>query len=153
MYLRMFLHAALKAADADQSPGPMALAAACSALHTVERSVLSLADSSHVGCIVCDARSQVSSLDVAPCLQMILKHPEDADLTQRIRRHRLCLALVCVSQGIAFIHAGDPLLRSKSLDRDSYNSGTLAEVQAACGLQHKMAHLPPIAPEICSSMT
>ena len=54
---------------------------------------------------------------------MILKHPEDAPLMQRIRRHRLCLALVCVSQGVAFTHAGDPLLRSKSLDRDSYNSG------------------------------
>ena len=35
----------------------------------------------------------------------------------------LCLALVTLSQGIPFIHAGDDLLRSKSLDRDSYNSG------------------------------
>ena len=63
--------------------------------------------------------------DLTLCVrvQMILKHPEDAPLDQRIRRHRLCLALVLVSQGVAFIHAGDPLLRSKSLDRDSYNSG------------------------------
>lgn len=35
----------------------------------------------------------------------------------------LCLALVVLGQGIPFIHAGDDLLRSKSLDRDSYNSG------------------------------
>lgn len=31
--------------------------------------------------------------------------------------------LVALSQGIAFFHAGDELLRSKSLDRDSYDSG------------------------------
>jgi pullulanase/glycogen debranching enzyme len=28
-----------------------------------------------------------------------------------------------LAQGIPFFHAGDELLRSKSLDRDSYNSG------------------------------
>ena len=28
-------------------------------------------------------------------------------------------------QGVAFFHAGSDILRSKSLDRDSYNSGTL----------------------------
>ncbi len=32
-----------------------------------------------------------------------------------------------VSQGVPFIHAGDDLLRSKSLDRDSYNSGGWGE--------------------------
>jgi hypothetical protein len=32
---------------------------------------------------------------------------------------------VAFSQGIAFFHAGDDILRSKSLDRDSYNSGAL----------------------------
>ncbi len=31
--------------------------------------------------------------------------------------------LVACSQGIPFFHAGDDLLRSKSLDRDAYNSG------------------------------
>lgn len=36
---------------------------------------------------------------------------------------RLALALVMMSQGVAFISGGDDLLRSKSLDRDSYNSG------------------------------
>ena len=35
----------------------------------------------------------------------------------------MCLALITLSQGVPFIHAGDDLLRSKSLDRDSYNSG------------------------------
>lgn len=32
--------------------------------------------------------------------------------------------IVALSQGIVFFHAGDELLRSKSLDRDSYDSGT-----------------------------
>lgn len=31
--------------------------------------------------------------------------------------------MVALSQGLAFFHAGDELLRSKSLDRDSYDSG------------------------------
>ena len=57
---------------------------------------------------------------------MIMKCAEDSPLEDRIRRHRLALALVAVSQGVAFFHAGDPILRSKSLDRDSYNSGALA---------------------------
>lgn len=53
----------------------------------------------------------------------------------------LCLALVTLSQGIPFIHAGDDLLRSKSLDRDSYNSGTrgpdgVGGIRTACA-QHK----------------
>jgi pullulanase len=39
------------------------------------------------------------------------------------RTVQMALALIAVSQGIAFFHAGDDLLRSKSLDRDSYNSG------------------------------
>jgi hypothetical protein len=33
------------------------------------------------------------------------------------------LSLVALGQGIPFFHAGDELLRSKSLDRNSYNSG------------------------------
>lgn len=31
--------------------------------------------------------------------------------------------MVALSQGLVFFHAGDELLRSKSLDRDSYDSG------------------------------
>lgn len=36
---------------------------------------------------------------------------------------RLALGIIAVSQGLPFFHAGDDLLRSKSLDRDSYDSG------------------------------
>jgi pullulanase len=37
--------------------------------------------------------------------------------------HNMGMSLVALSQGIPFFHAGDEMLRSKSLDRDSYNSG------------------------------
>lgn len=32
-------------------------------------------------------------------------------------------SIIALTQGIPFFHAGDEMLRSKSLDRDSYNSG------------------------------
>lgn len=35
----------------------------------------------------------------------------------------LAAALVALSQGIVFFHAGDEILCSKSLNRDSYRSG------------------------------
>lgn len=37
--------------------------------------------------------------------------------------HLSVLILGNLSQGIPFFHAGDEMLRSKSIDRDSYNSG------------------------------
>ena len=37
--------------------------------------------------------------------------------------NRVCTSIVALSQGVPFFHAGDELLRSKSLDRDSYDSG------------------------------
>ena len=44
-------------------------------------------------------------------------------LSERVRMNNLALSLVAFSQGVPFFHAGDDLLRSKSLDRNSYNSG------------------------------
>ena len=44
-------------------------------------------------------------------------------LDQIIRVNMLITSLIATSQGIPFFHAGDELLRSKSFDRDSYNSG------------------------------
>jgi pullulanase-type alpha-1,6-glucosidase len=52
-----------------------------------------------------------------------LKLPAAMPLTDRLRLYRLGLSLVLLGQGIPFFHAGDDLLRSKSLDRNSYNSG------------------------------
>lgn len=51
------------------------------------------------------------------------KAPAAASLADRIRLNNLALDLVMLGQGIPFFHAGDELLRSKSLDRNSYNSG------------------------------
>jgi pullulanase-type alpha-1,6-glucosidase len=52
-----------------------------------------------------------------------LKAPASAPLADRARMAGLGLSLVALSQGAPFFHAGDELLRSKSLDRNSYNSG------------------------------
>ena len=43
-------------------------------------------------------------------------------------------ALVALGQGVAFFHAGDEILRSKSLDRDSYNSGASEYVASTLSL-------------------
>jgi pullulanase-type alpha-1,6-glucosidase len=51
------------------------------------------------------------------------KSAASVDLAGRIRMNNLALSIVMFSQGIAFFHAGDDLLRSKSLDRNSYDSG------------------------------
>jgi pullulanase len=51
------------------------------------------------------------------------KAPASASLADRVRMHNLGISLVGVGQGMPFFHAGDELLRSKSLDRNSYNSG------------------------------
>ncbi len=45
------------------------------------------------------------------------------NLDNRIRMNNLALSFPMFSQGIPFFHAGDDLLRSKSLDDNSYDSG------------------------------
>jgi pullulanase/glycogen debranching enzyme len=52
-----------------------------------------------------------------------LKASAETLVATRARMAGLGLGLVLLSQGVPFIHAGDELLRSKSLDRNSYNSG------------------------------
>jgi len=52
-----------------------------------------------------------------------LKLPVTATMAQRVRAQNLGLSIVTLAQGIPFLHAGSELLRSKSLDRNSYNSG------------------------------
>ncbi|MCG2784355.1 MAG: pullulanase-type alpha-1,6-glucosidase [Anaerolineae bacterium] len=51
------------------------------------------------------------------------KSPAAWTTPERVRMHNLGISLVMLSQGVPFFHAGDELLRSKSLDRNSYNSG------------------------------
>ncbi|WIX98320.1 pullulanase-type alpha-1,6-glucosidase [Amycolatopsis mongoliensis] len=49
--------------------------------------------------------------------------PQDTTLADRVRMQVLSLAVVLLGQGAAFVLAGSDRLRSKSLDRNSYNSG------------------------------
>ncbi|MGB5934519.1 MAG: pullulanase-type alpha-1,6-glucosidase [Ornithinimicrobium sp.] len=44
-------------------------------------------------------------------------------MSDRVRLNTLSMATVSLSQGVSFWHAGSDLLRSKSLDRNSYDSG------------------------------
>ncbi|GAA5158814.1 pullulanase-type alpha-1,6-glucosidase [Ornithinimicrobium tianjinense] len=54
---------------------------------------------------------------------LVLKLPQSTPMAERVRRSTLALATVTLSQGISFWHAGAEVLRSKSLDRNSYASG------------------------------
>ena len=51
------------------------------------------------------------------------REPATATIEERVRMQRLALALIALGQGIPFFHAGSEILRSKSGDYDSYNSG------------------------------
>lgn len=52
-----------------------------------------------------------------------MKTPKKISVEERCRINQLATSMIALSQGIPFFHAGDEILRSKSLDRDSYNSG------------------------------
>ena len=47
--------------------------------------------------------------------------------------------MVALSQGLVFFHAGDELLRSKSLDRDSYDSGPVWGLDCFLGVLYHWA--------------
>jgi len=51
------------------------------------------------------------------------KLPVSTSMADRVRMNTLSLATVTLGQGPSFWHAGADLLRSKSLDRNSFNSG------------------------------
>ncbi len=51
------------------------------------------------------------------------KVPVGMSTADRAKTQMFALDLVMLGQGIPFFHAGSDLLRSKSMDRDSYNSG------------------------------
>lgn len=54
---------------------------------------------------------------------LVWKLPTDATMDTQIRMNTLSLATATLGQSPSFWHAGTDMLRSKSLDRDSYNSG------------------------------
>ena len=51
------------------------------------------------------------------------KAPVGTSMADRVRIQNVGLSTVLLGQGVPFMHAGSDLLRSKSFDRDSYNSG------------------------------
>ena len=51
------------------------------------------------------------------------KHPTGTPLDDRVRAHNVAMSLILLGQGVPFVHAGSDILRSKSGDRDSYDSG------------------------------
>jgi pullulanase-type alpha-1,6-glucosidase len=51
------------------------------------------------------------------------KLPQATAMADRVRMQQLSLSTVFLGQGVPFLQAGTDVLRSKSLDRDSYNSG------------------------------
>lgn len=65
-----------------------------------------------------DAHDNETLFDV-----LTTKLPADLPMAERVRMNTLSLATATLSQSVSFWHAGTDLLRSKSLDRDSYNSG------------------------------
>ena len=54
---------------------------------------------------------------------LTLKLRPDTSMAERVRMNTLCLALATLGQAPVMWHAGTDMLRSKSLDRNSYNSG------------------------------
>jgi len=51
------------------------------------------------------------------------KLPLDLPTEARVRAHLVALSTAMYAQGVPFFHAGSDLLRSKSLDRNSYDAG------------------------------
>ncbi|MEO1164678.1 MAG: pullulanase-type alpha-1,6-glucosidase [Chloroflexota bacterium] len=54
---------------------------------------------------------------------IVYRLPESMVASDVVRLQNLSLSFPMFSQGVPFFHAGSDLLRSKSLDRDSFNSG------------------------------
>ncbi len=65
-----------------------------------------------------DAHDNETLFDV-----LAYKLPTGTTMADRVRMNSVSLAAVALGQGPMFWHAGVDLLRSKSMDRDSYNSG------------------------------
>jgi len=74
------------------------------------------------------------------------KLPTAMPMADRVRMNTLSLATTALSQTPSFWHAGADLLRSKSLDRNSYNSGDWFNTLSWTGADNGFGHgLPPKA--------
>ncbi|WP_250445625.1 pullulanase-type alpha-1,6-glucosidase [Actinotalea sp. C106] len=72
------------------------------------------------------------------------KLPQDTSMEDRVRMNTVSLATTALAQTPSFWHAGTDLLRSKSLDRDSYNSGDWFNLLDLSGQENGFGRgLPP----------
>ncbi|MEJ5946442.1 pullulanase-type alpha-1,6-glucosidase [Pseudokineococcus basanitobsidens] len=77
---------------------------------------------------------------------LALKLPQDTATADRVRVQTLALATTALGQGVSFWHAGSEQLRSKSLDRNSYDSGDWFNVLDWSGRTNGFGRgLPPAA--------
>jgi pullulanase len=67
------------------------------------------------------------------------KHPVATLAADRARAQVVGLSLVALAQGVPFFHAGDDMLRSKSMDGNSYNSGDYFNLIDWSGLNNNWA--------------
>jgi pullulanase-type alpha-1,6-glucosidase len=52
----------------------------------------------------------------------LYKHPLGTEMADRVRAHNVGTSLIALGQGVPFFQLGQDLLRSKSMDRNSYNA-------------------------------
>ncbi|WP_265587526.1 pullulanase-type alpha-1,6-glucosidase [Sphingomicrobium arenosum] len=70
--------------------------------------------------------------------------PRDISREERVRWQNMATSLIVLAQGMPFIHAGQELLRTKSLDHNSYNSGDWFNAVDFSGQRHHWGRgLPP----------
>ncbi|WP_026553499.1 pullulanase-type alpha-1,6-glucosidase [Arthrobacter sp. H20] len=75
---------------------------------------------------------------------LAFKLPTDTPMADRIRMQTLALSTTALGQGISFWHAGGEALRSKSLDRNSYDSGDWFNILDHTGTDNGFGRgLPP----------
>lgn len=75
---------------------------------------------------------------------LTLKLPQDTPMDERVRMNTVSLATTAFAQTPVFWHAGSDMLRSKSLDRNSYNSGDWFNLLDWSGQQNGFGRgLPP----------
>ncbi|XP_010658333.1 pullulanase 1, chloroplastic isoform X2 [Vitis vinifera] len=92
----------------------------------VKGSEVSTYDGTPVAYTVCPTETinYVSAHDNETLFDIVsLKTPMQISVEERCRINHLATSIIALSQGIPFFHSGDEMLRSKSIDRDSYNSG------------------------------
>ncbi len=76
--------------------------------------------------------------------ELTYKLPADTAMADRVRMNTVALSFTALAQTPSFWHAGTDLLRSKSLDRNSYNSGDWFNTLDWTGADNGFGHgLPP----------